>query len=216
MKKSLTEPPMDFLSQDDPLGIEGILNAKSLEEAHLAVDTAFQKLKDSTNYEEFRLFQIQSEDIGKDKDPEYARKWVGELGKLRALEGVKNGSKLEMSVHTEDQEASKRLRKSLIFEYGAKTFTEFQLIDLIVTSYLRSLRCNLVYQSLLQRPNGDIPIKQENTNLLKEVGKQIEAANKQFVFCLTTLKELHRPPINVKINAQQAFVAQNQQFNKTT
>jgi len=89
------------------------------------------------------------------------------------------------------------------------------IVDMAVNAYFRSLRASVIHINLIQNKDGVLLTpEQTRTNLLKELGKQIEMANRQFMTAITFLKELRQPPINVKVHAKEAFVGQNQQFNK--
>lgn len=104
------------------------------------------------------------------------------------------------------------VRKSLIAQYQATGPAELMLVDLALSSYFRALRTNQAYHLLLNQTRTNAP--QEQINFYKEIGRQIEFAHKQFVTALTFLKELRQPPVSVKIQTQNAFVANNQQVNQ--
>ncbi len=123
---------------------------------------------------------------------------------------------LQKRVHPTDKEIAPTIRNKLIKEYNANSSTEFMIIDLMTTAYCRSITVNQVLNYYLFDNDGHFlgTRTQERVSVIKELTKQSELANRQFFSALTFLKELKRPPVNIKINTKAAFVGQNQQFNK--
>lgn len=128
-----------------------------------------------------------------------------------------------------DSSLAFKLRGDLVKEYSVSTTSEKMIIDLVVTAYIRYLECSRLYSSLLEPVTKNSYDEDEDdeegetwtytynqlkTNTIKELGKQIGMAHQQYITSLTFLKELKRPSINVNIKTKQAFVAENQQFNK--
>ena len=113
-----------------------------------------------------------------------------------------------------DQDYVIELRNQLINEYKASIPSEM-MIDLTVNAYFRSQRYASVYAMFIQNADGSLRNNSQlHLNMMKEFSKQIEMANRQFLTCLAFLKELNRLSINVSVQAKQAFVGQNQKFNK--
>jgi len=67
---------------------------------------------------------------------------------------------------------------------------------------------------LAQKNDGTFGFNQPRINMMKELGKQVDSANRQYISTLTLLREMKQPQINIKVQSKQAFVGQNQQFNK--
>jgi len=71
-----------------------------------------------------------------------------------------------------------------------------------------------LYSYLAQKNDGTFGFNQPRINMMKELGKQVDSANRQYISTLTLLREMKQPQINIKVQSKQAFVDQNQQFNK--
>lgn len=201
-------------STQHPL-LTAIINAESPQELKQAINDSLQEVG-LFDDEEKLLRKIQKlyrneENLDADKVTELL---LPEVNKYANMTSLENGYLVDQVVHREDKTAAKALRKALFQEYNATSPTEKMLIDSALIAYLRSVRCSKVYTCLLQNHDGSTKIGQDRTNLLKEVGKQINLANQQFITAITFLKELHHPKVNIKVQNGQAFIAQNQQFNK--
>lgn len=118
------------------------------------------------------------------------------------------------SVHPQDQKSLIHIKKKLVEEFKVSTTSELLVLDLACNAYLRSLRTSRIYNILLQTADVVEWKSQEKINFIKEASKSIDMANRQFLTALTYLKEIHQPPIKVKVQTNQAFIGQNQQFNK--
>jgi hypothetical protein len=104
------------------------------------------------------------------------------------------------------------MRFSLVKEYGCKTSLEFMLVDRIVASYWRSMRCDRVFNLLITKEDGGFSCDQLKVNIIKEINKSIEFANRQLNTNIIMLKELKQPKLDVRVNTKTAFIG-NQQFN---
>lgn len=126
-----------------------------------------------------------------------------------------SGKYLRYSVSEIDQNDAPILRERLIKEYNATTISEVMVIELMVNAYFRSLQSAKAYSLMLMDRTGGIANGQQTEiNAFKEISKQIEIANRQFMTALTFLKELKQPGIQVKIEAKEAYFGRNQQINK--
>ncbi len=150
-----------------------------------------------------------SSGIGKE-----AAQCMAEQFQKAGMDGVANGSFVENTVHRNQSKYVKILRQRLIVEYHAQTMSERMLIDLAINAYFRSLHSAMIYNGFTMDEKGNTSFSQLRINMIKELGKNIELANRQFLSTLATLREIKRPPINIKVHSNQAFVAENQQFNK--
>ncbi|MFH1581314.1 MAG: hypothetical protein ABIC39_04495, partial [Pseudomonadota bacterium] len=103
-------------------------------------------------------------------------------------------------------------RASLVKEFNCKTSLELMLVDRIVANYWRAMRIETLLCPYIEW-NDDYPFSQLRVNIIKELGKSLESASRQMTTSILLLKEMKQPGLNVKINAGNAFVAQNQQFN---
>ncbi len=132
---------------------------------------------------------------------------------INEYKSVETGNYLKNSVRSEDRKHATCIRNALIKENDAKSIADKMVIDLAVGAYFRSLHSASIYNSLIDQ-NGNVSMSTERTGMLKELNKQIEMATRQFTTLISFLKQSNRPPINVKIKSGNAFIGENQQFNK--
>ena len=211
-----TADTISEFSKDDPLSLlqlDNIANAKTEEELQIAVEQSISGLHISQ--EKIALWDYQKavkEFLSDPTSPEKTSKMAETGQKCANLIAVRSGSRLLSSVSEEDKDLVRDVRKSWISQFQATTYAELMLIDLAISSYFRALHSNKAYATTLSNMRTNAP--QEQINFYKELGKQIDSANKQFSTALTILKEFKRPPIKVKIQTKNAFVASNQQVNQ--
>ncbi|HSV94795.1 MAG TPA: hypothetical protein VLH94_02370 [Spirochaetia bacterium] len=200
---------------DDPLGVDVIANADGADELQKAFDVASATFQNTFDHQPLLKLQeiakeIESGSMGEDA----IKRFIDKFQEVTMIDGVANGKVVEGSVNNWHQKHVIRLRKQLILEHEARTASELMIIDLAINAYFRSLQTSKVYSSLMQNKDGTVNYDQLKINMLKELGKQIETASKHFTSAITLLKEMKQPRINIKVNSKQAFVGQNQQFNK--
>ncbi|OGH14237.1 MAG: hypothetical protein A2687_05940 [Candidatus Levybacteria bacterium RIFCSPHIGHO2_01_FULL_38_26] len=197
-----------------PLQLHNIANAKTEEELRTAIEQSVSGLNNSD--EKIVLWQHQKavkEFLSDPTNVEKGNKMAETVQKCANLIAVRSGNKLRSSVLEVDKDSVREVRKSLITQFQAAGIAELMLVDLAISSYFRALNTNRAYGLLLNNGmRSDAP--QEQINFYKELGRQIEFANKQFATALTLLKEFKQPPIKVKIQTKNAYVAGNQQVNQ--
>lgn len=191
-------------------------NAKTIEEKKLILDKC---IDDARQEEEQLIGNIEKLNVEAAQSPDdqtILPKLNEALFRYMRLTNVSSGGQLSSSVHILDQPAVNDLRKRLLTEYAPISASEALVVDQIVLAYFRSLRLSQAHLGLIQDSTGSVR-KWDNqiiVNLIKEIGKQANFANQQFITALEYLKSAKQPPIKVRVNAKEAFVAQNQQFNK--
>ena len=104
-------------------------------------------------------------------------------------------------------------RSSLVKEYECKTPIELMLADRIVANYWRSMKLDMTLHRLIETEEGGYTFNDSKMNTIRELGKGLESASRQLNTSILLLKEMKQPKLNVKINTDNAFVSQNQQFN---
>jgi len=127
--------------------------------------------------------------------------------------GLKNGAWVANITYGKYQKALTTIRTSLVREYNCTAPLELMLIDRIVASYWRAMKSETVFNHLIEKEGGGFSFDQLKVNIIKEINKSIELANRHLNANIILLKELKQPKLNVKVNTKNAFVAQNQQFN---
>jgi len=104
-------------------------------------------------------------------------------------------------------------RSNLVKEYDCKTPLELMLVDRIVANYWRSMKLDMILNRLIETEEGGYSFNDSKMNVIRELGKGLESASRQLNTSILFLKELKQPKLNVKVNTENAFIGQNQQFN---
>lgn len=92
------------------------------------------------------------------------------------------------------------------------------LVDKIASAYWRAMRYEYYIHHLIEKneeEGGGYSFNQLKVNILKEMHKGIDLANRELNINLTFLKELKQPKLNIKVKTENAYIAQNQQINQT-
>ncbi len=89
------------------------------------------------------------------------------------------------------------------------------LADRITTAYWRGMRYEMYLNRLIEPEPNKFQFNEFKIKALKEIHKGIELSNRQFETGLTLLKNLKQPRLNVRVTADNAYVAQNQQVINT-
>jgi len=136
---------------------------------------------------------------------------VGEILLYRF--GLDNGFILSSIETDKKSKGLLETRRQLIEEYKCTTPTELMLIDRIVSGYWKSMRLERLSRLILEKDGGDtLSYDQLKINLLKEMQKGIEQADRQFTANLTLLKDIKSPKLNVRIKAENAYIGDKQQI----
>jgi len=104
-------------------------------------------------------------------------------------------------------------RSNLVKEYDCKTPLELMLVDRIVANYWRSMKLDMILNRLIETEDGRYSFDDLKLNVIRELSKGLESASRQLNTSILFLKELKQPKLNVKVNTENAFIGQNQQFN---
>lgn len=137
------------------------------------------------------------------------------LTSVQTLYGYSNGAWL-MNIETDIDKAYglKTMRQDLIAEYDCKSTSEQMLVDQIVSGYWRTIDHERLISRIIQKNGaGTYSFNDHSVRVIKELHRGIEKAHLQVTSSLMLLKELKQPRLNVKVNAETAYIAQNQQVN---
>lgn len=199
----------------DTFGLERIIDAKSTEELRLALQytkSLYPEIQEDT---ELALLQEVVHAYFLDTSNSESRdKFILKMNDYLSSCGVETGVFLQNNVHPSDFNSVAKVRNSLIKDYKAHSTTELMLIDTAVSAYFRLMKCNKVYNLFLIDRDGNTDFRQDRINLMKELSKQLDISHRQFISAVSFIKDLRQPPVKVKINTKQAYVAQNQQINQ--
>ena len=132
---------------------------------------------------------------------------------LAMLYGLENGIWTANLSYEKHYAALGKMRQNIVRQYNCRGSLELMLADRIVASYWRAMRCDMMFNRLMEKEDGSFSYDQLKVNILKEFNKGIELANRQLNANIILLKELKQPPLSVSIKSKTAFVAQNQQLN---
>lgn len=104
-------------------------------------------------------------------------------------------------------------RSNLVKEYDCKSSLELMLVDRIVANYWRSMKLDMTLHRLIETEEGGYSFNDSKMNIIRELSKGLESVSRQLNISILFLKELKQPKLNVKVNTENAFIGQNQQFN---
>ncbi len=96
-------------------------------------------------------------------------------------------------------------------EYCCTTNSEIALAGLAASAYYRSLKAARKMNALL----GKDEIGMVGVNLMGQVSKEIDRAERQYLSAIETLRSRRQPQMNVKIQTKTAFFNENQTINCT-
>ena len=122
---------------------------------------------------------------------------------------LESGHALLESVGDRYRSFALEMKRGLEQEFACEKPSERMLVDQIVSAHLRKLE----YTRLMVKYREQEWLSQEKAAFLNFYSKETDRAHRHFISALETLKAIKQPPINVSVKAQNAFVAQNQQFN---
>ena len=98
---------------------------------------------------------------------------------------------------------------NLMKEYDCQNASEKALAQVIAISYGKILEYGQQMRVCLSLKGTN----REITDFYRMLSKELDRANRQFLFSLQTLKQLKSPSPELNIRAKNAFIAQNQQIN---
>jgi hypothetical protein len=137
-----------------------------------------------------------------------------EASKLRMgiamLYGIENGMWAGTISHGKYLGSLTEIRRKIVEDYGCKTSVELMLADRITANYWRAMRIDTQLNHM-EDEDGSISINQLNINMSKELNAGLERADRQLNADIMLLKELKQPKLNIKVNTENTYIAQNQQ-----
>jgi len=213
--KSITKVSPLILKVDD--SYRAVREAKSQNE----LKTALQELVNqaSTIEEDLEAEKLQQSILKLHESPEDKEQKIANLVKsihnYSRFDAIENGVYLESTLHDIDRSLARKLRNDLVQEHKVKSLSDNLLIDLLANAYFRAMRTSSAYNVIVQTKEGGVLKDKKIAPLLKELNRTIQSANQQVLSVLAYLKQRDQKPIKVNIKTQGAYIAQNQQFNKT-
>lgn len=132
---------------------------------------------------------------------------------LAMLYGLENGVWAMSIDYSQYQPTLALMRKKVVAEYNCKTSLELMIADSIVASYWRIMKNERKINLLAQKKDDTFSFDQLKVNVLKELNKEVDLANRRLNMNIILLKEMKQPALKVNIKTNNAFVGENQQFN---
>lgn len=99
--------------------------------------------------------------------------------------------------------------QQVIKEYDCKAPSEIALAEIVASAYIRQLRVT----SRLYAGIEDDFLNTEKNSFTAILSKELDRAVRTYIIAITTLKHIKNPPIELKVKATTAFIAENQQVN---
>lgn len=139
------------------------------------------------------------------------------ISELAIFHGLNNGALLQTIVGNDIafKQGIAKIRQDFISEYKCQTPSELMLVDRITAAYWRGMRYETYLNLIIEKEPGKFSFDELKVKILKELHKGIELADRQFETGLTLLQNLKQPRLNVKVTADNAYLAQNQQIINT-
>lgn len=101
------------------------------------------------------------------------------------------------------------LRRKLIKDFACENHAEKALVDMAVSGYMRVIRASEAFTRTLEKGSTNNNLNQ----FMATMSKEIDRAHRHFTVSYQMLVQLKQPAISVHLKANNAFVAQAQQFN---
>ena len=178
------------------------------------VDSMAEAFTTSINFSNNRIVEEYLELIEKNQLAPKEEKRMNEiLSDIKEINSFKNGLCAASIGRSNDLKTITTIRSNLVEEYSCKTTIEIMLADRIVASYWRAMLCDKISNRLIEKEDRSYSFDQLTVNIIKELNKSIEFANRQLNTNIILLKELKQPKLDVKVNTKNAFISHNQQFN---
>ncbi len=127
--------------------------------------------------------------------------------------GLENGLWVSNLGYKRDSSALARMRQKIKREYDCKTSLELMLADSIVACYWRIMNNEMKINRLIDNEDYSYSFDQIKINVMKELSKEVDLANRRLNMNIILLKEMKQPALKVNIKTNNAFIGDKQQFN---
>ena len=127
--------------------------------------------------------------------------------------GLENGLWATGIGHRRDYSTLARMRQKIIRDYDCKNSLELMLADSILACYWRIMKNEGIISRLMETADRKFSFDQLKVNVLKELNKEVDLANRRLGVNIVLLKEIKQPALKVNVKTNNAFIGENQQFN---
>ena len=134
---------------------------------------------------------------------------------IAMIHGLKNGVWAGNLSYQKYFKSLTTMRSSLVKEYDCKTPIELMLVDRIVANYWQAMRSDTLLNHYIENEDGSFSINQLKINTIREFNRGLERADRQLNASIILLKGLKQPKLNIRVNTENAYIAQNQQVVTT-
>ena len=136
--------------------------------------------------------------------------------KMGLMYGLENGVWAANLDYHKNYASLARMRQRVIRDYNCKTSLELMLADSIVSSYWRIMKNERAINRMIEKEDSSYSFDQLKVNVLKELNREVDLANRRLNTDIVLLKEMKQPALKVNVKTNNAFIGQNQQFNDQT
>lgn len=130
-----------------------------------------------------------------------------------SMYGLENGIWVANLGYGKDYQTLARMRQRVKRDYDCKTSLELMLADSIVACYWRIIKNEMKLNRFIEKEDGSFSFDQLKVNILKELNKEVDLANRRLNMNIILLKEMKQPALKVNVRTNNAFIGENQQFN---
>jgi hypothetical protein len=155
-------------------------------------------------------------DTDKDKlTPTQKKRKIELVVEIMQVYGLENGLWATNLGRFKYHHALAEIRRKIVDDYDCHTAIELMIADRIVANYWLTMRNDTLLNHYMENEDGSFSINQLKINMIREFNRGIDRASRQLNADIMLLKELKHPKLNIKINTENAYIAQNQQVINT-
>lgn len=188
--------------------IQSVTLAKKipLEDLKRIVINSFTRDIDSKSILE-KLSSVQLSDFYKTKEQDKALE--NNFEKVALAFSLESGYILAESVPERYDSFCFEFKKKLEQEFDCQTASEKAMVEQAVNAHIKTLS----YSRLMNKHREPDYLSPDKVNMLNFYSREIDRAHRQYISAIETLKFMKQPSLKVNIKTNNAFLAENQQFN---
>ena len=178
------------------------------------VSQVLQNLLDTNNQQKQATKDLQEQLAklhAKQSDEENRQAINKNLEKLFRLREQESQFELMNAFIERQQPVVKEMALRTAEEYGCQTQLEKSLATTVAHAYMRYVDCSRRLKNELECEN----ITSNRNRYIEIMSKQVDRAHRQYLSSIQSLKLLKAPAVNMKVNVDTAYMANQQQFNAT-
>ncbi|NTV40774.1 MAG: hypothetical protein HGA61_00675 [Candidatus Moranbacteria bacterium] len=153
------------------------------------------------------LSSLQLSDFFKNQEQDKAL--ANNFEKVALAFSLESGCILAESVPERYKSFCFELKKKLEQEFDCQTASEKAIVEQAVNAHIKTLS----YSRLMNKHKEPEHLSPDKVNMLNFYSREIDRAHRQYISAIETLKFMKQPSLKVNIKTNNAFLAENQQFN---